>query len=150
MTMWVIPEYFCACKCLTQFEIFLMNIELTNSGARGLLTKGAISVVCPLIPGVLSAVDKTMEETFMRFAKSPGGLSGLFNMFESYQRFCCITSMHVQFFENMLEQCDLINALIVPKLDDIKNSRQERSGTVRPQSSKQLSPFTVSATPSLS
>lgn len=37
-----------------------------------LLNKGAIGVARSLIPGSLCAVDKTMEETFMKFAKSSG------------------------------------------------------------------------------
>ena len=31
--------------------------------------------------GALSALNKTMEETFMRFARSAGGFSGIFHMF---------------------------------------------------------------------
>ena len=34
--------------------------------------KGGIAVARSLIPGALSAVDKTMEETFMKFSKSAG------------------------------------------------------------------------------
>lgn len=47
-------------------------MEKTHPGAKDLLTKGAIAVARSMIPGALSAVDKTMEETFMRFAKSSG------------------------------------------------------------------------------
>ena len=50
----------------------MTNIERTHPGAKELLSKGGIAVARSLIPGALSAVDKTMEETFMRFAKSPG------------------------------------------------------------------------------
>ena len=49
-----------------------MNMEKTHPGAKDLLTKGAIVVACSMIPGALSAIDKTMEETFMRFTKSSG------------------------------------------------------------------------------
>ena len=48
------------------------NMELTHPGAKDLLSKGGIAVACSLIPGALSAVDKTMEETFMKFVKSSG------------------------------------------------------------------------------
>ena len=37
-------------------------------------------VACSLIPGALSIVNKTMEETFMKFDKSAGGFSGIFHM----------------------------------------------------------------------
>ena len=74
-----------------------------------LLTKGAISVARSMIPGSLCAVDKTMEETFMCFAKSPGGLSGLFNLYTAYQQFCRTTSVQAQFFQKMLELCDMVD-----------------------------------------
>ncbi len=47
-------------------------MEKTHPGANDLLTRGALAVARSMIPGSLSAVDKTMEETFMRFAKSAG------------------------------------------------------------------------------
>ena len=52
--------------------MYLTNIEKTHPGAKDLLSKGGIAVARSMIPGALSAVDKTMEETFMRFAKSSG------------------------------------------------------------------------------
>lgn len=63
---------FVLCRYLTWFDSFLTNIELTHPGAKPLLEQGAIAVARSLIPGALCAVDKTMEETFMKFAKSPG------------------------------------------------------------------------------
>ena len=60
------------CRYLTWYSVFLTNIEMTHPGAKELLTKGGIAVARSLIPGALSAVDKTMEETFMKFAKSSG------------------------------------------------------------------------------
>ena len=101
--------YLCDFRYLTWFDMFLRNIELTHPGAEDFLSKGAIAVARSFIPGGLSAVDKTMEETFMRFGRCPGGLSGLYNMFPAYQRFCRTTSMHAQFLEKILELCDLIN-----------------------------------------
>ena len=44
-----------------------------------------------------------------------GGLSGLFNMFPAYQRFCRTTSVRAQFFERMLEMCDMINDSECPR-----------------------------------
>ncbi len=53
-------------------DVFLANIDKTHPGAKELLKKGGIAVARSLIPGARSAVDKTMEETFMKFAKSAG------------------------------------------------------------------------------
>ena len=61
-------------------DIFLINIDKTHPGAKGLLQKGGTSVASSLFPGALSVVDKTMEETFMKFAKSAGGFSGIFHV----------------------------------------------------------------------
>ena len=47
-------------------------MDKTHPGAKDLLSKGGIAVARSMIPAALSAVDKTMEETFMRFAKSSG------------------------------------------------------------------------------
>ena len=60
-------------RYLVWLDVFLKNIETSHPGAEELLNKGGIAVARSLIPGSLSAVDKTMEETFMRFAKSAGG-----------------------------------------------------------------------------
>ena len=59
-------------RYLVWLEVFLTNIDQTHPGAKELLKKGGITVARSLIPGALSAVDKTMEETFMKFAKSAG------------------------------------------------------------------------------
>ena len=48
--------------------MFLTHIDQSHPGAKELLKKGGIAVARSLIPGALSAVDKTMEETFMKFA----------------------------------------------------------------------------------
>ena len=47
-------------------------LDKSHPGAKQLLMKGGIAVARSLIPGALSAVDKTMEETFMKFSKSAG------------------------------------------------------------------------------
>jgi radical SAM superfamily enzyme YgiQ (UPF0313 family) len=57
---------------LTWLDVFLTNIDKSHPGAKELLKKGGIAVARSVIPGALSAVDKTMEETFMKFAKSTG------------------------------------------------------------------------------
>ena len=53
-------------------EVFLTNIDESHPGAKDLLKKGGIAVARSFIPGALSAVDKTMEETFMKFASTTG------------------------------------------------------------------------------
>ena len=54
------------------FDLFLTNIHKSHPGVKELLEKGGIAVARSLLPGALSAVDKTMEETFMTFSKSAG------------------------------------------------------------------------------
>ena len=54
------------------FDLFLTNLDKFHPGVKVLLEKGGIAVARSLLPGALSAVDKTMEETFMKFSKSAG------------------------------------------------------------------------------
>ena len=49
------------------------------------------------------------------FAYISGGLSGLFNMFGAYQRWCRTTSARAQFFERTLEMCGMIDDPESPK-----------------------------------
>ena len=60
-------------RYLTFFSVFLTNIEETHPGATDLLKMGAISVAWSFVPGSQCLVDKTIEETFMRHAKSRAG-----------------------------------------------------------------------------
>ncbi|KAI4821039.1 hypothetical protein KUCAC02_028991 [Chaenocephalus aceratus] len=83
-------------RYLTWFEAFLTNIDLSH-------------------PGALAAVDKTMEETFMRFAKTSGGLLGLFNNCGAYQKWCRTTSARAQLYELTLEMCGMIDDPEMPK-----------------------------------
>lgn len=55
---------------LTWLEVDLTNLEKTHPVAKNLFIKGPIVVARSVIPGALSAVDKTMGETL--FAKSLG------------------------------------------------------------------------------
>lgn len=59
-------------RYLVWLEVLLTNIDQSHPGTKELLKKGGLAVARSLIPGALSAVDKTMEETFMKFAKSAG------------------------------------------------------------------------------
>ena len=80
-------------RYLTYFTMFLENVDLTHPGAEELLKRGAFSVARSFIPANRCAVDKTMEETFMKHSKSRGGaggcgagLTGLLSNFDSYHR----------------------------------------------------------------
>lgn len=59
-------------RYLVWLDLFLTNIDKSHPGAKELLMKSGIAVARSMTPGALSAVDKTMEETFMKFAKSAG------------------------------------------------------------------------------
>ena len=62
-------------RYLTFFSIFLANLEETHPGAVELLKRGAMSVARSFIPGNRCAVDKTMEDTFMRHVKAAVALA---------------------------------------------------------------------------
>ena len=72
-------------RCLTRFEAFVTNLELTHPGAMELIDNGALGCGRSLIPDSLCAVDKTMEEIFMKFAKGSRGLLGIFDQYGAYQ-----------------------------------------------------------------
>ena len=58
-------------------SVFLQSIDQTHPGAKGLLEKGALSVARSLPPGCCNPVDLTIEQTFMKHAKSRGGGPGV-------------------------------------------------------------------------
>ena len=59
-------------RYLTWFEVFLISLEMTHPGATDLVDKGVLGAAHSMIPASLSDVDRTMEETFMKFAKGSG------------------------------------------------------------------------------
>ena len=63
-------------RYLTYFSMFITNIETSHPGATELLKRGAKSIARSFFPGNRCAVDKTMEKTLMRHAKSRGGAGG--------------------------------------------------------------------------
>ena len=78
-------------RYLTMFSIILANIDESHPGAVEMLKQGAFSVARSFIPGNRGDVDKTMEETFMKEAKSHGGASGagitgIQRNYDAYQR----------------------------------------------------------------
>ena len=103
--------------------MFLSNIDLSHPGANKGASRGRWHCGA-LIPGV---VDKTMEETFLMFSRSDGGLVGLFSMFGAYQRWCRMTSACAQYF---LRCVDSSMTLSVQRQGSIANSRLLRSRRV--------------------
>ena len=102
-------------RFLTFFSVFLTNVEETHPGAKHLLEGGAFSVARSLIPGNRCAVDKTIEETFMKHAKSHGGaggcgagLTGLVSNYNSYQRWVRTTRERAQFVDVTLSMADML------------------------------------------
>ena len=90
-------------RYLTYMSVFLMNIDFSHPGASDLIKCGAFSVARSFIPGCRCATDKTMEETFMKHAKSRGGagssgegLTGILTNYPAYQRW--IRTTHIRAF----------------------------------------------------
>ena len=99
---------------ITWFDVFLSNIEVIHPGATQLLENGAISLARSQIPGNRCAVDKTMEETFMRFAKSScgaggAGLTGILENYGAYQRCIRTTSERTKYYQATLEMTGMSN-----------------------------------------
>ena len=71
------------------FSVFLTNVEQSHPDSSELIKSGTFSVARSFIPGNRCDVDKTMEETFMRHAKSRGGagtgITGLLTNINAYQ-----------------------------------------------------------------
>ena len=102
-------------RYLTRFEACLTNLELTHPGAMEFIDNVASGCARSLIPDSLCAVDKTMEETFMKFAKGSGGLLGIFEQYGAYQRWCRTSSERNFFYEEALEMCGLLDDPDVPQ-----------------------------------
>ena len=75
-------------RYLTWFVAFVTNLEFTHPGAMEFIDNDTLGCARSLIPDSLCAVNKTMEETFMRFAKGSGGLLGIFEQYGAYQLWC--------------------------------------------------------------
>lgn len=102
-------------RYLSFFSVFLANIEETHPGSLALLENGAISVARSMIPGNRCPVDKTMEETFMKSAKSRGGsgnhgagLTGLENNLGNYQRWVRTTHERTRYVEATFSMADMM------------------------------------------
>ena len=68
----------------------MLNVNENYPGAEESLKRGEFSVVRSFISGNRCAVDKTIEETFLKDAKRDGcmgvGISGISNNLKVYQR----------------------------------------------------------------
>ena len=89
-------------RYLTFFSVYILN-----AGAEELLKRGALSVARSFIPGNRCVVDKKIEETFMKHAKSRGvcrgvGISGISNNPEAYQRWARTKHQRSQFLAKTL------------------------------------------------
>ena len=72
-------------------SVYKLNVDENHPGAEVILKRGAFSVSRSFIPEDGCAVHKTIEETFMKHAKSRGGgkgvgVSGISNNREVYQQ----------------------------------------------------------------
>ena len=59
-------------RYLTWLEVYLTNLEMTHPGAMSLIDSGVLGAARTFTPGSLCDIDRTMEETFMKFSKGSG------------------------------------------------------------------------------
>ncbi|XP_046346792.1 uncharacterized protein LOC124127441 [Haliotis rufescens] len=139
-------------RYLTYFSTFIANIETSHPGATDLMKRGAISVARSFIPGNRCAVDKTMEETFMRHAKSHGGAgageSGVLTNHDAYQRWVRTTHARSQYVNATLNMADMLSDRIgESKHHDVRPAEVLKSEKLvkRTQEAVEsfLNPFTV-------
>lgn len=101
-------------RYMTFFTIFLANIDQSHPGARQLLERGAFSVARSFIPSNRCAVDKTMEETFMKHDKSRcgsgtsgSGVTGIAGNYDAYQRW--VTHERSKYVAATLNMADMVS-----------------------------------------
>ena len=97
---------------LTFIAMFLANIETSHPGASQLLKLGAFSVARSFCPGNRAAVDKTMEETFMRHAKSDrmgSGITGICMNYGNYQRWIRSANARSQYVNVTLKKAGMMD-----------------------------------------
>ena len=102
-------------RYLTYFSVFVANLDETHPGGSEILKRGAISVARSFIPGNRCAVDKTMEETFMKHVKSRSGaggsgtgISGIAGNYDAYQRWVRTTHERSKYVEATLNMADML------------------------------------------
>ena len=113
-------------RYMSYFVMFLANIDWSHPGASDLLKLGAFSVARSFVPGSRCAVDKTIEETFMKHAKSKGGaggsgfgLSGITRNYKAYQRWARTTHERTKYLYATLG----LAGMITDSIDSHKDLR---------------------------
>ena len=103
-------------RYLTYFSAFIANLELSHPGVTEEIKLGVISVARSMIPGNRCAVDKTMEETFMKNAKSKGGaggsgagISGISRNPAAYQRWIRTTHERSKYVDATYSMADMLD-----------------------------------------
>ena len=126
-------RYLCYFSLFCYFSL-LVNIEETHQGATQLLKLGAISVARSFIPANRCAVDKTIEETYMRHAKSQAGqggrgadISGLLNNYEAYRRWTRAAHEKSKYVEVMLQVTNMSDDGSGRKHHDTRPSQVKKS-----------------------
>ena len=97
-------------RYLIFLSVYMLNADENHPGVEELLKRGAFSVASLVIPGNRCAVDKTIEETFMKHAKSRGGgmgISGISNNPEAYQQWAKTMDQRSQFLAKTLAVAQL-------------------------------------------
>ena len=98
-------------RYLSFYTLFLANVDISHPGAKELLMLGGNSVARSFTPGNRAAVDKSMEETFMRHAKSRTGgtgLTGLLTNYSAYQRWVRTTHTRCQYTHSSFQMAGMV------------------------------------------
>ena len=100
-------------RYLTFFAQFVANLDFSHPGSVQEIRMGVISVARSFIPGNRCSVDKTMEETFMKHAKSRGGsgvgITGITQNHAAYQRWIKTTHQRSHFLSAVYTLADMHN-----------------------------------------
>ena len=103
-------------RYLTYFSTFIANLEYSHPGSLEQIKLGVFSVARSMIPGSRCAVDKTMEETFMKHAKSKGGaggagagLTGITHNLNAYQRWVKTTHERCRYLDSTYVLAGLVD-----------------------------------------
>ena len=99
-------------RYLTFFSVYMLNVDENHPGDEEHLKRGAFSVARSFISGNRCDIDKTVQETFMKHAKSRGGgvgvgISGTSNNPEAYQRWARTVHQRSQFLAKTLAMAQL-------------------------------------------
>ncbi|KAL5014823.1 hypothetical protein ScPMuIL_000962 [Solemya velum] len=100
-------------RYLSYYSVFLANVDISHPGSSDLIKLGTFSVARSFTPGNRCDVDKTMEETFMRHAKSKGGagsgITGLLTNISAYQRWVRSTHARSQYVNATFQMIGMVS-----------------------------------------